>query len=65
MIRIKPHTPKPRAPDAASWGDGQKFFPLTITLEKAMIRRLDDKAEEMKMNRSAAIRAMLGEALAK
>lgn len=64
MIRIKPHKPKPRAPDAAAWGDGQKL-PVTISLDKKMIRRLDAKAQEMRQTRSAAIRILLTEVLAK
>lgn len=62
MIRIKPHKPKPRAPDAAAWGDGQKL-PVTISLDKKMIERLDGKAHEMRQTRSAAIRILLTDVL--
>ena len=76
MIRAKPDRPKAatakkplepasRPAGGAAWGERAKFFPVTLSLDKAMITRLDDKAHAMRMTRSAAIRALLSEALAK
>ncbi len=54
----------PRRPVvAAVSGDGPKFLPVTISLDQAMIDRIDNKAHEMRQTRSAAIRVLLSKAL--
>ena len=42
-----------------------KFIPVTVSLDELLIKRLDDKAHAMRKTRSAALRVLLGEALAK
>ncbi len=64
MIRAAPKKPSPPRPtDGAAWGDGTKFFPVTLSLDKALIARVDDKARALQLSRSAAIRVLLAEAL--
>lgn len=56
--------PKPRIATVPAAGN-PKFLPVTISLDQAMIDRLDDRAHEMRLTRSAAIRVLLAEALGK
>lgn len=56
--------PKPALATAPIVGSS-KFLPVTISLDQAMIDRLDDRAHEMRLTRSAAIRVLLAEVLGK
>ncbi len=49
----------------AAAGDGPKFIPVTMSLDQPLIDKLEDWAHSKRLNRSAALRVLLSEALAK
>lgn len=64
QARAATPAPEPRVATATAVGN-PKFLPVTISLDQAMIDRLNDRAHEMRLTRSAAIRVLLAEALGK